>query len=216
MYSIPHAVEEILLRRPYISELLEQDLINITQLARQIEAEVEGACMKEVSTEAVAMAIRRLPKLTASLKLKSLFEKSPDILVRSHLSEITVKKQDSLYKVYELLDGFVESKGQFLTITQGIFEDTIIVGKDYMPRIQKMFTQEHIIAEFTDLAAVTIRLHPSNVETPGVYYYILKSLLLENINIVEVVSTYMECTILVKEEDAGATFGAVKKLFRSP
>jgi len=216
MYTISQAVEHILQSRPYISELLEQDLINISQLARQIEGEVQDTCMKEVSIEAIAMAIRRLPKLIISPKLKSLFEKSPDILVRSHLSEITVKKQDNLYEVHKLLNEFAESKGQFLTITQGIFEDTIIVGKDYLSQIKTMYAVENIIAEFTDLAAVTIRLHPSNVETPGVYYYILKSLLLENINIVEVVSTYMECTILVKEADAEATFGAVKRLFRSP
>ena len=215
MYSISQAVENILQSRPYISELLEQNLINITQLARQIEPEVEDMCMKEVSTEAIAMAIRRLPRLSISPKLKSLFEKSPDILVRSHLGEITVKKQDNLHKVHKLLDEFAASKGQFLTITQGIFEDTIIVGKDYLPQIKLMFAAENIVAEFSDLAAITIRLHPSNVETPGVYYYILKSLLLENINIVEVVSTYLECTILVKEEDTGATFGAIKKLFRS-
>lgn len=214
MYTISQAVEHILQSRPYISELLEQDLINISQLARQIEGEVQDTCMKEVSIEAIAMAIRRLPKLIISPKLKSLFEKSPDILVRSHLSEITVKKQDNLYEVHKLLNEFAESKGQFLTITQGIFEDTIIIGKDYADKIRRLFAADDIIAEFDNLAAVTIRLHPANVETPGVYYYILKSLLLENINVIEIVSTYLECTILVAENDAEETFAAVKKLFR--
>ncbi len=215
MYTISQAVEHILQSRPYISELLEQDLINISQLARQIEGEVQDTCMKEVSAEAIAMAIRRLPKLIISPKLMSLFEKSPDILVRSHLCEITVKKQDNLKKIHKVLDEFTESDGQFFTITQGIFEDTIIIGKDYAEQIRTLFTAKDIIAEFDNLAAVTIRLHPANVETPGVYYYILKALLLENINVIEVVSTYLECTILVAEKDAEETFAAVKKLFRS-
>lgn len=214
MYSIAQAVEEIIKTRPYLSELLEHDLLNITQLARQIEVEVEDKCMKEVSTEAIAMAIRRLPKVKLSSKLVHLFAKLPDIMVRSHLCEITVKKQVNLKKIHRVLDEFTQSDGQFFTITQGIFEDTIIMGKDSADQIRTLFTPADIIAEFDNLAAVTIRLHPTNVETPGVYYYILKSLLLENINVIEIVSTYLECTILVAEKDAEETFAAVKKLFR--
>jgi len=216
MYSISQAVEEIIKTRPYLSELLEQDLLNITQLARQIELEVEDKCMKEVSTDAIAMAIRRLPKVKLSSKLARLFAKLPDIMVRSHLCEITVKKQDNLKKIHKVFDEFTEEDGQFFTITQGIFEDTIIIGKDYAEKTRRLFAQDDIIAEFDNLAAVTIRLHPANVETPGVYYYILKALLLENINVIEIVSTYLECTILVAETDAEETFAAVKKLFRSP
>jgi hypothetical protein len=81
MYSISQAVEEIIKTRPYLSELLEQDLLNITQLARQIELEVEDKCMKEISTEAIAMAIRRSPRLNY-LQTARLFAKLPDIMVR--------------------------------------------------------------------------------------------------------------------------------------
>lgn len=215
MYSISQAVEEIINSRPYLSELIEQDLLNVTQLARQIELEVEDRCMKEISTEAIAMAIRRLPKVQSSSRLMKLFAKSPDIMVRSHLWEVTVKKQDNLKKIHKLLDGLTASEEHFFTITQGIFEDTIIVSKDYVDQLRSLFKTGDIVAEFDDLAAVTIRLDPSNVEIPGVYYYILKSLLMENVNVVEVVSTYLECTILVAEKDAEQTFATVKKLFKS-
>jgi hypothetical protein len=47
MYSISQALEDIIMSKPYFSELLEHDLLNITQLARQLKPEVEDRCMKE-------------------------------------------------------------------------------------------------------------------------------------------------------------------------
>lgn len=216
MYSISRAVSEIFDKKPYISELREDDLINITQLARKIRYEVETRCMKEVTVEAIAMAIRRLPNVALSTKLTHLFAKLPDIMVRSHLCEITVKRQHNLKKIHRLLDEFTALEGQFFTVTQGIFENTIIVGKEYKRQVITLFSKDEIIAEFDNLAVVTIRLDTSIVTTPGVYYLILKSLFLEGINVIEVVSTYLEFSILVEEKDTENTFSTVKKLFTSP
>ncbi len=216
MYSISRAVEDILVSKPYLLELLERDLLNITQLARQLRSEIEDRCMKTTSVEAIAMAIRRAPKSRSSPKLSDCFEQSPDIMVRSKLCEITVKRQNNLKKIHTLLDESTALEGQFFTITQGIFEDTIVVSRQYRSQIIDLFMEGDIVAEFDNLAAVTIRLQPTIVTTPGVYYLILKSLFLEGINVVEVVSTYLEFSILVDEKDTENTFSTVKKLFRSP
>lgn len=214
MYSISQAVEDIIRSKPYFSELLERDLLNITQLARQLKPEVEDRCMKETSVEAIAMAIRRFPIRTTSKGVSGLFSHTPDIMVRSHLCEITVTKRNDLKQIHTTLAQSNLIEGQFFTITQGILEDTIIFSQDQKERVIALFRPSDIVSTFDDLAAITIRLQPATVDTPGVYYYFLKSLFLEQINVIEVVSTYLEFTLLVDESDAERTFGTVKKLFR--
>lgn len=214
MYSISQAVEDIIRSKPYFSELLERDLLNITQLARQLKPEIEDRCMKETTVEAIAMAIRRFPVKTMPKGVSDQFSKTPDIMVRSHLCEITVTKQNNLKQIHTTLAQSNLIEGQFLTITQGIFEDTIIFSQDQKEKVIGLFRPSDIVSTFDDLAAITIRLQPATVITPGVYYYFLKSLFLEHINVIEVVSTYLEFTLLVEEKDAERTFGTVKKLFR--
>lgn len=216
MYSISQALEDIIMSKPYLSELLEHELLNITQLARQLKPEVEDRCMKESTVEAIAMAIRRFPKKPTPEKVSELFSKTPDIMVRSQLCEITVKKQNNIKQIHTILKQSTLIEGQFFTITLGIFEDTIIFSEDQKERIVALFKRGDILSEFDDLAAITIRLPPASVDTPGVYYYVLKSLFLENTNIIEVVSTYLELTLLVEEKDAEHTFATVKQLFKSP
>ena len=63
-----------------------------------------------------------------------------------------------------------------------------------------------------NLSAVIIRLAPSTVQTPGVYYAILKCLAWQNINVVDVVSTATEFTIFVGSDDLDRTFAALRRL----
>ena len=46
---------------------------------------------------------------------------------------------------------------------------------------------------------------------PGLYYFILKELAWEGINIVEIVSTSHEFTLLVNDEDIDKAFLVIKK-----
>ena len=52
----------------------------------------------------------------------------------------------------------------------------------------------------------------SNVRIAGIYYFILHRLAREGINIVEVISTQQEFTLVVKEADTDRTFSLLMKL----
>jgi hypothetical protein len=56
-----------------------------------------------------------------------------------------------------------------------------------------------------------IRLAPSTVRSPGVYYSILKQLAWRAINVVDVVSTYTEFTIVVEHADVDRAFAALRE-----
>lgn len=216
MYSISQAVDAELKTKPYLYELIELNLVNITELARFLRADIEEICMKPVSVEALAMAIRRISRPRIESDLAKLFAKSPEIMVRLNLYEFTVRKRDTMQKVQTLMAGLSHSDAHFFTVTQGIYEDTVIMSRDYVDHARSLFEPHEILSELDGIGAVTVRLDPSNVHIPGVYYHILRGLFLEHINVVEIVSTHLECTLLVAESDAERTFKAVKQLFKSP
>lgn len=213
MITIPEVVEKIVRKTPFLEEGLNQGIINLSALARLIKKEVEKGTMKEVKVGAILMALKRLPK-TATLRPKALevLKKSHDLIVRSGLTEITVLNTNfSVEKHKEIIEILGEERKFFLTITQGIFETTIIFSNELKRNIEKIFKKEKIIAQFTNLSSITIRLPGKIVLTPGVFYTILKLLAWEGINIVEVVSTFSEFTIILENKEVDRAFSILKK-----
>lgn len=213
MITVTSAIQSKLDKMPFVVDLLSQNLVNIMALARMLRPGIEEVCMKEVTEETIAMAIRRLPEQKGAQNLRHIFAETPDIMVRSHLCEFTVKKDGSAAAIEKILKTLSLSKEHFFTITQGVFEDTLIVSDVYESMVRQVFQLNHIIAFFDHLAAITVRLPPEIVEMPGVYSHILRSLAENGINVMEVVSTYREFTLLVREVDAHDAFTRIQKIF---
>ena len=81
--------------------------------------------------------------------------------------------------------------------------------------MQRIFKEEKALSVIENLSSITIQLPHQNVEIPGVYYYILKKLAWEGINIVEVISTTNEFTLVMKDEEVDRTFSLLMRIKRS-
>jgi hypothetical protein len=216
MITIPEAVESIIRKSPFLTESLSQGIINISALARKIKPQVQDEVMKEIQIGAVVMALNRLSKRiqVKTTEGKKLFGSAPDLMVRSNLIEITFVNSDFFLQKQRLfLEKLEDPQNCFLTFTQGIFETTIIAGKELKPEILAVFKDERIISQFDDLSAITVLLPPGTALMPGAYDFILKSLAWESINIVEVVSTFNEFTMILKSVDSDKAFSVIKRLF---
>jgi hypothetical protein len=78
------------------------------------------------------------------------------------------------------------------------------------PREQRSAT-ERLVTRLDDLAALTVRLSPDTVQTPVVYYLLLKQLALNAFNVVEVVSTSTELTVVVEQQHVDRAFSVLLK-----
>lgn len=218
MLTVPEAAEKIINRSRYLSEAISKGIINISSLARYIKPELEQMLEKKVSYPAVVMALNRLstqikPKYVSS----SIFKSPPDMIVRSNLIEICVSSSDSLVGKYPLLLKLSQtSQKHFFTITEGVFEATIIASKDLQNNIEKVLKDEAIVAQFTNLSSITIRLPKEAIMTPGIFYFFLKSLAWEGVNIIEVVSSYLEFTLILPEKETNRAFSILQSLFVNP
>lgn len=218
MNSIGKITEELINKSPFLREAMTDDLINISALARKLKPEIEEMIGAEVKEGAIVMAIKRMtPGLyhRLNVKITNVMGDLGDFLVRSNLSDITFENSDSLKtKQAELVHEINKENDSFFTICKGVTETTFIVSSHHDAMIMRLFKNEKLKAHSTDLASVTVKLPSVNTEIYGIYYYILKHLAWEGINIVELVSTSNEFTIVVKQDFVDKAFKILMQLKR--
>lgn len=219
MITVAEKVEEIVRASPFLEEALLEGLLNISALARRIKPQIEADLYKEVSLPSIIMALKRLSeKLEKKAELREAVMKNvKDLVVRANLVEFTFSKEEEVMERYRrLLEETGGGVDYFLTFTQGVFESTLIVSKQLEEKVEEIFSGVRLILKVTDLSAITIKLVEKNIEIPGVYYSILKQLAWYNINVVEVVSTANEFSLILRNSDIDNAFSVLMKLFSPP
>ncbi len=219
MMSIPVAVEEVIKKKPFLEGALVDGLINLSALARQLKPEVEQKIGKPVNDSAVIMALNRLVprlELVSTMKIRKVVENMGDIIVRSNLADYTFINTSTLYTLQAKLLNQVNSlKNVFCTFSQGIYETTLVVSDSIVPLVEEIFVNERLICKNTDLSLITVKLPSDNTLCPGVYYCLFKELAWDNINVVEVISTSNEFTIVVSDEDIHRAFSILMEVKRN-
>lgn len=218
MESIGKITEDIINRSPFLRESMTEGLINVSALARKIQPEIEEVTGKEVKEGAIVMAIKRMsPGLYHKLnvKIKNVLGELGDFLVRSNLSDYTYQNSDSLgVKQAELIKLLNSESDGFFALCKGVTETTVITADKHKETIERLFQNEKLITSTQDLASVTVKLPHINTEIYGIYYYILKQLAWEGINIIEVISTANEFTVIVAQDDVDKAFKILMQLKR--
>ncbi|VVB74346.1 Uncharacterised protein [Candidatus Tiddalikarchaeum anstoanum] len=214
MVTIPLLLENIIEKKPFLEEMLVRGLVNYAALAEMLKPELEKELKKEVKMPAVMMALRRLSeKMKLKLKPSPINFKESDVTVKSDIFEITVMKSQTIInnikKIYDLVNF---QRGDFLTMTHGIYEITILSNRQYREKIKKILEEEKIIKIIDKLAALTVKIPIRAVETIGIFYSLTKAMTWENINIIEIVSTLTELTLVLNEDDISKAFNTIKKL----
>ncbi|MCE2743340.1 MAG: aspartate kinase [Fluviicola sp.] len=218
MQSLGKITEELINRSPFLREAMAENLINISSLARKLKPEIEEIFKKEVNEGAIVMAIKRMPPgyyHQLELKIKNVMGEIGDLLVRSNLADFTFKNSDTLKEQQsKLMNMLNKENDSFFTICHGITETTFIVSSNHIEVINEIFKDEKLTAHSKNLASVSVKLPPINSELHGIYYYLLKHLAWEGINIIEIVSTSNEFTTIVSQVDIDRAFTILMKLKR--
>jgi hypothetical protein len=218
MNSIGKITEDLINRSPFLREAMTDDLINVSALARKLKAEIEDLVGKEVNEGAIVMAIKRMtPGLyhRLNIKITNVMGEIGDFLVRSNLEDFTFENSDAFKaKQTELIEEINKDNDTFFTLCKGVTETTFIVSSQHSETVSRLFKNAKLKSHTKDLASVTVKLPSINTEIYGIYYYILKHLAWEGINIIEIVSTSNEFTVVVKQDDVDKAFKILMQLKR--
>jgi aspartokinase len=218
MATVSHVVTRILEGMPFLEEALVRDIINYAYLAEMIRPEVESELRHPAKRSAIVMAIRRFREALKGSEIRATALKLTglDISVKSGIFEITVNRNADTVNALQGLYGLVDfAKGDVLTITQGLYEITILSNTKYMEQIKRILGAGHVLRVIDGLSSLMVRIPESASETVGIIYILVKALSWNNVNIVEVVSTLTEEIFIIKEEDTSIAFNALKNLAKA-
>lgn len=213
MISIADTLVDIIKSYPFIEEGLSEGIINYSAFTRKVKPQIEKKLYKSVKNGTIVMALKRISDKLIKQKSSKTTINLSDLTVRSNLSEYTFLNSDTLPEKIRLLFNNIGSKRDILcALSEGVRETTFIASSAYAGEIKKLFRSEAMVSGITNVSSITIRLPEETIYTPGVYYQILKRLAFENINVIEVLSTYSELTVILEMKDIDKAFSVLKNL----
>lgn len=214
MITVPEATEKIIKRSRYLTEALQKDLINASSLARYIKPEVESMVFKEVTQSSILMAIQRLARdYKKHAPTTQLFSEAPDMVVRSNLALFYVQISSTLLSCLKDVETESHEVQKRVLFTYGRSECLILANKLTVGKLRGVLQNEKFLKEFEHVSAITIHVPSTSVTTPGILNMFIKSLSWEGINIIGVLTTESEITLVFLQPDTNAAFSILQGIF---
>jgi len=216
MQTIANIIENVLMHYPFLWENLSDGLVNTSALARMLLPSVERELGRPVKEAAVMMAIKRLSVQSPAMmrsRLNQFLRTLGDITVRSNLDDFTFRNSFTLAQNQARLLQEVSGRHDlFITFAQGVNESTVIASTSIREIVEQVFNGEELLHHVSPLSSLTVRLPSQNMAVIGLYYQIFRSLAWYGINIVEVISTANEFTLILLEDQVDKAFRVIKDM----
>lgn len=214
MIKVSSVVNELLLSSDTALEAMRLGILNFSAFADQIHNEVEKKTFKPVKRGTIIVALSRISeelKQIPALKPKVLLE---ELSIKAPLCDITFEKtKENLRLTKSLSHVLPETNSYFFTVTQGIDEITIIASEGFKDKIIEHY---NVLpkSQYSDLVGINVRFGEEYIVLPNVIFAILHSLAIKRINLIEIVSTYTELTIVIEKENVDIAINQLNLLFR--
>jgi aspartokinase len=214
MHKISDTVYSILFNSETAFESYRMGFLNLRAYARDIQKEVEEITKKPVKIGTIVVALSRFSdsiKKTTPIKPPIIFD---EISIKAPLSDITFENTKiNLELARSFLKKLENAEDQFFTMTQGVTEITFLISNELSPKLLKHFSAKPKVIS-SNLAGINVRFSEKYLNLPNVIYAILAKLAIKKINLVEIVSTYTELTMIFNQEDLVKAFNELNKLFK--
>ncbi len=215
MHKISKIVVDWVEEDESILNLGSQELINWSSYARKIRPEIEkimGKVVKEGSIVAsLVRYFRNKPSLDPLLPNDKIIER---LSIHSNLEGLTLERTESnttlIQKMYSKLH---LEKENFITITQGVNEITVIAEKAIALQLRGNITQKDMIYDKRQLVGVSIKFHLKYLEVPNILFQLHRKISLKRINIIELISTATELTFIIEKKDLSKAMESLQKNF---
>lgn len=212
MRTIRQALDDIVHRNPFLEFGFRHGLYNLTQLARYLKPLIAARTRKPVEDSAVTMALSRLRRELAPDTPAAERFSVEAVSVHAGLSAYAFRRSASLHHRLSEFYRWVHEREGFCTLTQGMRELTIIYDTRYREAFEQRVAAQPSY-QHGEVAAVSVQFDPRYVEVPGLLYLLLQRVALQNVNLVEVSSTYTEMMLFVPEADARLVFDTLFESF---
>jgi aspartokinase len=205
MLKISPALESLINANWMLRFGLHHNIFNLTRLAKFIHPMIQTRTKKDVSQQALLMALSRYQQSHRKKDSSKHHFTVKNISLQSGLATLTYSANPTIADhIYKLHSEIQKNEGYF-TLSEGTDEITLIIKKESMGLAKKIIG-EKAKYEKENLAAIGIKFDSSYSERPGFLYYIIQFISLQGINIHEISSTFTEVVIYVAEKDIRLAF----------
>lgn len=213
MRPVASFVREILNESEVALGALSEGYLNLSAYAKRIQPEVSRRAQKEVSVGSIVVALCRHEidvKKRASLLPKIRLE---SVSTRTALVEVSFNKTHHTKACLRALHAHEKlSEAEVLTVTSGIREISVILPAVLKGEVLKIFKGEKPTIILENLASLTLCFAPKYINMPNTIFAMLRPLAWNRINLVEVVSTFTELTVVVAQKDLQTAFAVMSGL----
>ena len=202
MVTVQHIVKKELEKNPFMIDILQQGLANVTAVAGKMQDLIEKEMGKKVSISAISMSIRRY-MADASKKgmFKWQFPENLEVSTKSKIYEVAIEKNPQFREISKRIDKAIDkSKGDFLSIIEGTYEIVIFTNQKNKEIIKKLLSGQKIASELNNLTYITIDWPKITKDIPGIYYRITRALAFKGISIQAFDTIGTEMMLFFKEQ----------------
>lgn len=193
MDNIAHLVWLYVKRRPVLKDVLRENIVNYSALARKISIEAFGGRHENAVKMALIRLSRKMEKIESGLeeKILGILRRSSMVLKTKVAVIITARQLDI----------------RFLSYTQSGRHITYIVEQRELEKLEKKPSRTE-----ENLNLITIESPEELEEVPGVISYILGALASEGINVVEFISCYTDTLLVIKQADTERAYAILSSI----
>jgi hypothetical protein len=202
MRKISAAVADIVNEDQTAREALRSGILNLSAYASRIRRDVERQTWKDVKTGSITVALSRLAKTAGTAEPLIPDVALQDITITDPLCDITYPRTEAAGGITAAVRTLTHAKPmEFLAMTAGVREITVIAGQPLKADILRM-VPERPVSVVDGLTGITMHFPVRYLSVPNVIYALVGTFAARRINILEIVSTYTELTVVVENSRA--------------
>jgi len=214
--SIARIVEDLISENPMMEDYLARGLINQSALARSILPRIERELGEKPNPQAAIMAIKRYARSAQKKKylgdIKGVLA-GCTLNLKSGVTDIAVELRENLFPLFKELSKKVKpGRGEVLSFVQGFAEAAIIVDDKYADFLLSHLNKRDILVVEKDLVVLYILAPPEFWDVPGIIAYITGQVSARGVNIVDIVTTQTELSLILYKKDASVAFETINRI----
>jgi hypothetical protein len=213
MVTASHLIEKEIKNKPLLQEAIMQGIISYQALAEKLHPKIINELGKDVTLSAIIMALRRYSeKLETNFNINN-FNFDSEVIMKNKLADFCFLKSNTIFlKLNNLYKAIDYKGGDTFNVIDGNYEITIIANSKYKKIIEKNLKDEKMIFFEDNLSSITLKFSKDFITTRGIIYEITRKFSWNNINVLEIVSTMTELTLIVQKKDSIKAYESIIEL----
>lgn len=212
MIAISQALRDTVKGNPFLEFGFHHGLFNLTQLAGFLRPQVEARTKKPVRVSAVTMNLSRLRRELGARTPRPEQFVIEQITIHSGLCTLTYPKDPGLHAKLNSLNTRIHRESGFCSLSQGSREITVIIDSRYRAWLGEEITRKPLY-QHDRLSSIGVEFNRRYVDIPGMLYMLIQRVALQNINLIEITSTYTEIMFFVDQADTQVVFDILFESF---